>query len=430
MVVFLEKIRVKTIFSAFEPVKVEPLELCYLKTVLNNMNIESYIIDELFLLKQPKNVSPNIVVLTGYNVSENEIIKVAKVYKSKYPNVKIIVGGVHIQGNQREFQVDGIDFVFHSQSLNTFKLLINKIINENKEVLSLGVDSYIVSRESEIGYWHEGKTEIVYEKEDVLADRNMFKQINNKVRYLEKRKVALIKGSIGCPYNCSYCYCKEINSEHYVKADFDMIVSEMENIEADYFWIVDDVLFSSRKDALDFIDAVKKRNLNTKIIAYLRADFILREKDLLKELREAGLIEVIVGFEATNNHELNSYEKTTNALDYPEVISLLNENNIDLTALFMVHPNYEYKDFKKLRKFIKLNNIEVFTISIFTPIKGTKGYRLSMNDLITNDPLKFDFMHLVLKTKLPKWLFYIIFYSIHIRLLKSKRIWRYIIGGR
>lgn len=430
MVVFLEKVRVKTIFSAFEPVKVEPLELCYLKTVLNNMNIESYIIDELFLIKRPKNVSPNIVVLTGYNVSEKEIIKVARTYKLNYPYVKIIVGGVHIQGNQREFQVDGVDYVFHSQSLNTFKLLIRNIINENKDVLCLGVDSYIISRESEKGYWHEGKTDIVYEKEDILADRSMFNQIINKFHYLEKRKVALIKGSIGCPYNCSYCYCKEINSEHYVKADFDIMVSEMLNIEADYFWIVDDVLFSNRKDALDFIDAVKKRNLNTKIIAYLRADFILREKDLLKELREVGLIEVIVGFEATNNNELNQYEKTTNALDYPEVISLLKENNIDLTALFMVHPNYEYKDFKNLRKFIKLNNIEVFTISIFTPIKGTKGYSLSMNDLITKDPLKFDFMHLVLKSKLPKWLFYILFYSIHLSLLKSKRIWRYITGGR
>jgi len=430
MVVFLEKVRVKTIFSAFEPVKVEPLELCYLKTVLNKMNIENYLIDELFYLKKPKNIAPDIVVLTGYNVSEKEIIKVARTYKSNYHNVKIIVGGVHIQGNQREFQVDGVDYVFHSQSLNTFKLLIRNIINEEKEVLSIGVDSYIVSRGSIKGYWHEGKTKIVYEKEGILADRNMFIQINNKFHYLEKRKVALIKGSIGCPYNCSYCYCKEINSEHYVKADFDMMVSEMLNIEADYFWIVDDVLFSNRKDALDFIDAVKKRNLNTKIIAYLRADFILREKDLLKELRQVGLIEVIVGFEATNNNELNQYEKTTNALDYPEAISLLKKNNIDLTALFMVHPNYEYKEFENLSEFIKLNNIEVFTISIFTPIKGTKGYNLSMNDLITKDPLKFDFMHLVLKTKLPKWLFYILFYSIHIRLLKSKRIWRYIIGGR
>ncbi len=424
MIVFLEKVRVKTIFSVFEPVKVEPLELCYIKTVLNNMNIENYLIDTLFGLKQPKSIEPDIVVLTGYNVSEKEIIKSAHLYKIKYPKVKIIVGGVHIQGNRKDFRVYGIDYVFHSQSLNTFKRLIEEILRNNKDALNTGVDSYI--EKSNDGYWHIGNDEIIYQNEEVVADRNIFNQTSNKVRYLEKRKVALIKSSVGCLYNCSYCYCKEINSNHFIKANYKRMVEEMESIEADYFWIVDDVLFSSRSEALEMIDIIKKKNLNIKIIAYLRADFILREKELLKELREVGLVEAIVGFEATNNDELKAYEKTTNALDYPEAIRLLRENNIDLTALFMVQPNYGIKEFRNLRKFIKNNSIDVFTISIFTPIKGTKIYEQLKRNLITLDPKKFDFMHLVLKPKIPKWVFYILFYSTHVSLLKSKRIWRYI----
>ena len=39
MIVFLKKVRVKTIFSKFEPIKVEPLELGYLKAVLEEMKI-------------------------------------------------------------------------------------------------------------------------------------------------------------------------------------------------------------------------------------------------------------------------------------------------------------------------------------------------------------------------------------------------------
>lgn len=424
MIVFLEKVRVKTIFSVFEPVKVEPLELCYLKTVLNNMNIENYIIDTLFGLKQPKSIEPDIVVFTGYNVTEKAIIKSAHQYKIRYPKVKIIVGGVHIQGNRNDFRVRDVDHVFHSQSLNTFKLLIEKILRNNKEVLNIGIDSYVEN--SSGGYWHIGNDEIMYQNEEVVANRNIFNQISNKVRYLEKRKVALIKSSVGCLYNCSYCYCKEVNSNHFIKSNYKRMAEEMESIEADYFWIVDDVLFSSRSDALEMINIIKKKNLNIKIIAYLRADFILRERELLKELREVGLVEVIVGFEATNNDELKAYEKTTNALDYPETIRLLRENNIDLTALFMVQPNYGIKDFRNLRKFIKNNSIDVFTISIFTPIKGTKIYEQLKRNLITLDPKKFDFMHLVLKPSIPKWIFYILFYSTHISLLKSKRIWQYI----
>lgn len=427
MIVFLKKVRVTTIFSAFEPIVVEPLELCCLKSVLNSMNIENYIIDELFSLREPIGVKPDAMVLTGYNVAEDEIIKEAQHYKSIYPQVKVIVGGVHIQGNSNSFHQKGIDYVCHTQSLSTFKELIFKIL-KNDEVHAAGVD--FVKYDAPNMSWHISGKEVLETKENILPDRSLFIQYSHKLRYLEKRNVALIKGSIGCPYNCSYCYCKLLNSGNYIKADYEALINEMENIKADYFWIVDDVLFSSRNDALEFIEIIKARNLKLKIIGYLRADFILREKDLLPLLKDAGIVEIIVGFEATDNNELKGYEKTTNALDYPEVIKLLKENRIDLTALFMVQPEYNLKDFRNLYNFIKNNNIEIYTISILTPIKGTRDYELLKNKLITDDPRKFDFLHLVLKPRLPKWMFYLMFYGIHIRLLKSKRVWKSVILNR
>lgn len=422
MIVFLKKVRVKTIFSTFEPVKVEPLELIYLKTILDEIGIESYIIDELFKLNLPKDTIPDVIVLAGYNVAENEIIKQAKDYKKIYPNTKIIVGGVHIQLNPLDFHKKGIDYVFHSPSLATFKKLIENIKNNDKRIIDKGVDTFV-----EEGYFHIGNKQWISQKEDVIPNRDIFKEISHKFRYLEKRQVALIKGSVGCPYNCSYCFCKEINNNHYIKSDYKKMAEEMEKIDAKYFWIVDDVLFADRKNALDFIDAISKSNVKGKIIGYLRADFILRERDLLPKLNEVGLVEIIVGFEATNNEELKGYSKTTDALDYPEVISLLKENSIDLTALFMVQPDYTFRDFRSLNYFIKKNKIEVFTISILTPIKGTANYERSKESLITKDPRKFDFLHLVFKPRLPKWIFYLLFYCIHLRMLKSKRVWKYIL---
>ena len=416
MIVYLEKVRVKTIFSIVDPVRVEPLELCYLKTVLNNMSIESYIVDDMFGFVHPEGLNPDIIVLTGYNTAENAIINKSKIYKSKFPNVKIIVGGVHIQENAEYFRVNTIDYIFHSGSLNTFKLLIENIISNNGIPLSHGVDTFHGR------VWHIGDKESVYENESIKPDRDFFNKAKSKFKYLDKRNVALIKGSIGCPYNCSFCYCKLLNNKHYIKADYEAMIEEMESIDADYYWIVDDVLLSSRNDALKFIDIVEKKKSDFKIIGYLRADFICRERDLLKRLRNAGLREVIVGFEATVNDELKAYEKTTNATDYPLAISLLKENNIDLTALFMVQPDYSVRDFKILNKFIKDNKLDCYTISIMTPIKGTKLFEEMKDLLIDKRAERYDFLHLVLKPKLPKLIFYTLFYSLHLRLLKSKRI--------
>lgn len=416
MIVFLEKVRVKTLFSIIDPVRVEPLELSYLKRVLNSMNIEAYIIDDLFGFRRPRGLKPDVVVLTGYNTAEKALIKKSQAYKDEFPRVKIIAGGVHVQENAQYFRVNSIDYVLHSGSLKTFELLMENIKNKAGFLLSQGLDTNIDSS------WHLGVRKSISENEGIIPDRDFFKRARGKLKYIDKRKVALIKGSTGCPYKCSFCYCRLVNKGLYIRPDYKTMIEEMENIEADYFWIVDDVLFSSRQDALEFLELVEKKKVRLKIIGYLRADFICRERDLLKRLKEAGLTEVIVGFEATVNDQLKDYEKTTDAGDYPLAISLLKEHRIDLTALFMVRPDYNFKDFKILKNFIKANKLDCYTISIMTPIKGTRLYEEMQDSLIDKRPEKFDFLHLVLKPKLPKVIFYILFASLHLRLLKSKRI--------
>lgn len=423
MIVFLKKVRVGTLFSKFEPVVVEPLELCYLTTVLKDMNIENYIIDDLFKLYEPKNIVPDLIILTGYNVAEDKILKEAKDYKNRFPDCKIIVGGVHIQLNRGVFHKEYIDYIIHSQSLAVFRTTIKNIIG-NKLAMDKGIDYY------NNGQWNLGEIDRVLVRENILPDRSLFYGLKKRLRYLEKKGVALIKGSIGCPYNCSYCFCKDLNDGQYIKSNYKIMAEEIKTLNAEYYWIIDDVLFATRKDALDFIYSMEDIVAQKKIIGYLRADFILRERDLLSSLKKAGLEEVIVGFEATNNEELKSYDKTIDALDYPKVISILKENEIDLTALFIVQPDYDIKDFQNLYKFIKINKIEVFTISILTPLKGTKHYEEEKMELITINPEKYDFLHLVKKSKLPKILFYVLFYGIHIRLLKSKRVWKYIRNKR
>lgn len=428
MNIILKKVRIKTLFSKFEPIKVEPLELCYLKRVSEDLGHNTVIIDELFGSRAIRGnviptvadgypLSPDIIVLTGYNVAEEEILKEAKEYKMKYPSVRIIVGGVHIELNSDSFHKLYIDYVIHSHSLKVFENILHII--QGNELPIKGFDY------NNKGKWTIGERIKSDTIDDIYPDREFFNKYKNQIYYLDKKNVALIKGSIGCPYKCSYCYCRELNEGKYLKADYGKMVYEMSVVEADYIWIVDDVLFTAGQDALSFIEEIERINLNKKFIAYLRSDFILREKEALSRLKKAGLDEVIIGFEAVNEEELKEYNKATNAIDYPEVIRILKEVNLDYTALFMVQPGYGIKDFKNLYSFIKENGIEVFTLSVFTPMKGTSGYDESI--IIKKDPRYFDFLHLVTKSKLPKIIFYLLFYGMHIRMLKSKRIRNYLL---
>ncbi len=424
MNIYLKKVRVNTIFSRFDPIRVEPLELCYVKTLIEDMGHRAIIIDELFGSSMPTREKStyeqiDIIILTGYNVAENQILKEAKKYKSKFPNTKIIIGGLHIQLNASSFHMPFVDYVVHSQGLDALRNAIRIIDGEDLE--PKGFDFRIEDK------WITGELEIIYSNESIYPNREFFNENRKKIYYLEKKEVALIKGSVGCPYKCSYCYCRELNGGEFLKANYKKLIREMLDINANYFWIVDDVLFTNRLDALNFIKEAKEHNFNKKFIAYLRADFIIKEEDLIAELKDLGLCEIIIGFEAINEDELRSYNKAIHAIDYPRVIDILKRKNLDFTALFMVQPSYDIKDFMNLYRFITNNDIEVFTLSIFTPIKGTSGYKDEKEKLATSNPKYFDFLHLVTKSKIPKPLFYVLFYGMQIRLIKSKRVRNYIL---
>ncbi|MBP1918282.1 B12-binding domain-containing radical SAM protein [Youngiibacter multivorans] len=415
MRVFLKKARARTPFSILDPVRVEPLELAYLKAAAEETGAEVYIIDDLFGLREP-GVIPDVLVITGYNTAESKILEEAEVYRRRFPNVRIIVGGTHAERNSRDFHSPNVDFVVHSSDLQVFMDILRLVDGRLEELEPSGFDM------QRAGEWIIGSSRLVIRMPLIKPDRSLTKALIEKTRYLDKRRVALVKGRTGCPYKCDFCYCRLLNDGKHIAGDYGDILDEALELDAEFVWVVDDVFLASRKDALDFINAAEKWSKRVNLIAYLRADFILKNRDLLEKLRECGLGEVIVGFEATSNSELDGYNKQTDALDYPEAIRILREAEIDLTALFMVSPEYRISDFRRLARFLRENRIGTYTVSILTPIKGTDGYEEMKGKLLTDNPERFDFLHLVTRPHLPAPMFYLMFLWLHLGLLRSKRI--------
>lgn len=434
MTVFLEKVRQNTLFSAFEPIITEPLELIYLQTVLSQESVDSYIIDPLFEMKAPEAVIPDLIILSGYNVAEALMIKTARRWKKAFPFARIMVSGVHAQLNREAFQDEAIDYIFFSQSLETFRGFIRSLMRG--EPFHRGVDVFYKGTDalsSESGTWINGEPDILEKPESIVPDRKFFESVKNRTRYIDKKSVALVKGGYGCPYGCSFCYCRLLNGGRYLRPDYEKLMEEI-NADAEHIWIVDDSFLITREDALDFIRASRKYSHNPgsgnsgasgsakSLIAYLRADFVVENEDLIPELKSCGLSEIITGFESPSEDTLRRYNKGQSSGIYKKLTEILRREDIELAALFIVDPQYSIRDFIRLFRYIKKLGISLYTLSIMTPLKGTTDYEHKKHLLTTEDPRKFDFLHLVLPSRLPKWLFYSLFYAGHLRLLKSERI--------
>jgi radical SAM superfamily enzyme YgiQ (UPF0313 family) len=391
----------------------EPLELEYLQGVLDDINIPSLIHDSLFIKKSYKDYikefNPHIVYLTGYVTATEIIINRAKWIKRNFPHIKIIVGGVYAQINYEDFLCDPIDYIVNSSSLLSFKSLIlnigeNKRLNNMDGVIFKKNNEWIINKSLKIGSW-----------EDYMPNREFFYRYKNRTKYLNYENMALLKASHSCPFSCNFCYCKLLNGGHYVTRSNDSIIDEIKSIHSDYVWIVDDTFLVDKNKVMDFCDRLEKSNINKKFIAYSRADFISSNPNTIKRLSSLGFVDFIVGMEAVSTSELDSYNKSLTINENIRTIEILNNYNINLTALFIVNHNYTIKDFKTLRNFIRKYNLKTYTLSIFTPMKGTEIYK-EYKDLMDKVSFKkFDFLNLLIKpTHLCKFRFLWEFYKTYV----------------
>lgn len=384
MKIVLKKVRKKTPFTWINPIKVEPLELEYLKAVIEDLSLCGVIVDDLYTKEK---VLGDVILLNGYNTARDQMMREAKQLKEHAPESIIIGSGVDVQVNWKLYEDSAFDYLVVSNHLSVFKNLIEHIVFK-KEIDFMGIVSL---NETHLFIESDAMTRV----DPINPSRTYFERIKQQTRYLLYDNVALVKRSHSCPYACEFCFCKQLNKGHYIAKSYEALLEEIESIDADYYWAVDDVFIHTTAEARSFIETFKTKSF--KLIVYLRADFIARHPDLMKQLKKAGIIEVIVGLESIKSSTLESFNKGYTSDVNTKAITIMQRIGLSFTALFMVDINDDYNDFKALRNYIKKHKLMNYTFSIFTPLRGTDLYKEYENNIIDFNCEHYDFLHLVLK---------------------------------
>ncbi len=246
MRILLYKARKKTLFSLLEPIIVEPLELEYVKTALKDHDVT--LLDDMFhnesLKKHLKKHVYDVVILNGYVTAEDTILGLSAFIKAVHPQTKVMVSGIHVQLNPEVFRLQNIDAVIKTQSLEAFKLFIQ--LKEPQGQKIQGIDYQISNK------WVIGDDLILEQWKTCFRNEPYLIHIKRKLWYMDKQGVAMVKRSISCPYECSFCYCKLLNQGVYLKRSFDDMFKEMESLDTNIFWIIDDTLLVNENDAKAF----------------------------------------------------------------------------------------------------------------------------------------------------------------------------------
>lgn len=395
------------------PIVTEPLELEYLASIAKEAGfvceIHDPFVNKQCIMEKIRRFRPGIMAVSGYYPARGNMFRLMTETKREFPEMVIIAGGVDIEVCFEDYYESCADILVYSGGFRTFRNLLENLWKDGLKnihgICFRGAD----------GGFIRNRAESMCLKDIPFPDRSHFHRHKSWYHYIGHGETALVKGSYGCPYSCSFCYARRLNQGGYCVRDMDDILDEVEGIRCNTIWLVDDIFLPDEKRAVEFIEKVRSRKLKKEFIIYSRADFICEHEILVPALGKAGVVNVIVGLEAVNDRELSVYRKGYLEGVNERCARILRKNGIGLTALFIAGLDADFIRFFKLFKWIVKHRIKTYTVSVFTPLPGTDDFEAYKARLTTADPSKWDFMHLVVKPEKTSVLhFYIYLWGLYV----------------
>jgi len=218
--------------------------------------------------------------------------------------------------------------------------------------------------------------------------------------------MASIFTSRGCSFDCNFCAIWEFYERRTRYMSAKVICDRLEQIEEDFVFFLDDNFLTNKKRLEQLCDEIAARKIKKFFGTQGRADFIADNPELMRRLRDAGLVMVLSGYESNDDDALAALQKSSTKEKNLKAVELLRSLGIISTGIFMVRPDFEEKDFDTLWAMIKEMGVAIPLVTILTPLPGTQMYRKMQDQLLTRDVRLFDLLHAVTPTKLPRRRFY------------------------
>ena len=247
----------------------EPLELEYLAAAVKGKHqvvLVDMILEKRSLAYFIKDYQPEVVALTAYISHVNIIKEYAGVIKKINPGIKIIVGGVHAEVVAEDFFGKNIDFIVTGNGIEVFSELVDDI---------------------EQGVYKEQQDTLFYgEKAENVPNIHPNRKITQRYRasyyYVFHNPCALVKTSYGCPYTCSFCFCRQVTGDKYYERDVADVIEEIKRIKEPEIYIVDDNFLYSKKRVEKFCDLLEQEGIKKRFLIYGRADFIAQNEKTIE----------------------------------------------------------------------------------------------------------------------------------------------------
>lgn len=348
----------------------EPLGIECVSTILKELGHEVLLID--FMVEHNAKLStfleefkPDIVGVTSQCTDVDNVLKIAYMTKEYNNNIVILVGGVQATCFPNSFFDKNVDYVFKSTTRKNYKILMEEIENKRNPSLIEGIYS------KSLNFINEGEFCL---NEYIVPDRSSTEKYRHEYQYTGFKPCAVVQTAYGCRNKCKFCVRWKLEGSNLREVDIKEIVDQIQSLKEPYIMICDNDFLINEIRLSQFCDLLEERNISKKYVCYGSVNSILEKPHILKRLNNNGLMAVIVGYEAFDNSRLQEWDKASTIDENVAATELLHKNNIAVWGSFIIHPDWDKADFKKLISYIHIIQPELITFSPLVPHPLTPLY--------------------------------------------------------
>ena len=220
------------------------------------------------------------------------------------------------------------------------------------------------------------------------------------------RRTFGLSTSRGCGDRCAYCSESRFWEGVWRGRSGRKVVDEISHLHRQYgktLFVFNENTFNwSRRRVEEFLEELGKSGLRVHFWFQSRIKDIIRDEDLIPEMRRLGLYEVMLGIESIQPDVLDRYEKHQSREVAQRAIDILRKNKIMVMANVMFGDwNDSVESLKEIFQFVKKQS-DFLVLTMTTPLPGTRYFEEAerLGRIRERYFGKYDFMHPIMDTKL------------------------------
>ena len=321
---------------------------------------------------------PQIVALTSKTLGWPAVIEIAQMVRQAAPRAIVVVGGPHMSIYARESLTwDCFDIAVVGDGEETFLDICERVeagagVRELQDIPGTACRT------------PDGEV-VQHPPRPVPRDINQYPMTAwDLIPVRDYHCLTLLKPfatmvtTRGCPWHCGYC--SQVYSEKLRFRSVELVVDEMEHLERTYgvreIVFFDETFTIGKKRMKHFAEEVQRRGLKVKFNIRARVDTVDRE--VVRELKKAGLRSIHMGVEAGTDRVLKIMNKQITREQTEAAFRICREEGIDTRGYFMVgYYDATHDDVEDMIRFASGLGLDWASFSVATALPATDLYRIA-----------------------------------------------------